>query len=75
MKNFLKKFTKNLLLVLKYAGIGLFCLIVGFGVFACLRAVLIWLYCLIVEAWPILLTLAVTFILLALGLSLLCPNE
>ena len=75
MKNFLKKFAKNLLLVLKYAGIGLFCLIVGFAVFACLRAVLIWLYYFIVAAWPILLTLAVIFILLALGLSLFRPNE
>ena len=71
MKNFLKKFANNLLLVLKYAGIGFFCLVVGFAVFACLRAVLIWLYYLIVTAWPILLTLAVIFILLALGFSIL----
>lgn len=71
MKNFLKKFAKNLLLVLKYTGVGVLCLFVGFGTFACLRALLVWLYHFVIWGWPIILTVAILFILFALGLSIL----
>lgn len=71
MKNFPKKFANNLLLVLKYAGIGVLCLFVGFATFACLRTMLVWLYHFVIWGWPIILTVAVLFILFALGFSIL----
>lgn len=75
MNDFLKSFAKNLLLTLKGAGIALFCLIVGFGVFACLRALVMWLYYLINAAWAIILSLLILFVVVALIFSILDAVE